>query len=137
MEQRDYILREIEKISVVILAILGKFKQIKSKKQFEDERSMIDNELKDSIGLTIDSLISLKEEDLISFIADRKDFDTGNMELLAGLLVAFEANMDRDEGHTLLKKASGILEYIDRETRTFSMERAMKINELKAKLQQY
>ncbi|MEE4215953.1 MAG: hypothetical protein V2I34_12880 [Bacteroidales bacterium] len=134
MEQRDYILREIEKISVVILAILGKFKKIKSKKQFEDERSMIDSELKDSTGLTIESLLSVPEEDLISYLAGRKDFDTGNMELLAGLLVAFEANMDRDEGRTLLKKAIGILEYIDRETRTFSMERSMKINELKAKL---
>ena len=134
MEQRDYILREIEKISVLILAILGKFKKIKSKKQFEDEWSMIDSELKDSTGLTIESLLSVPEEDLLSYLAGRKDFDTGNMELLAGLLVAFEGNMDRDEGRILLKKAIGILEYIDRETRTFSMERAMKINELKAKL---
>jgi hypothetical protein len=136
MEQRDYILREIEKISVVILAILGKFRQIKTQKQFEEQRSMIDSELEDSTGLTIDSLLSLPEEDLISYLAGRKDFDTGNMELLAGLLVAFEANINEKEGRTLLGKAIGILEYIDRETRTFSMERAMKINELKAKLQQ-
>ncbi|MDT8400702.1 MAG: hypothetical protein RQ743_03325 [Bacteroidales bacterium] len=43
----------IEKISVVILAMLGKFKHIKSKKQFEDERSMIDTELEGSTGLTM------------------------------------------------------------------------------------
>mgnify|MGYP006283503713 CR=1 FL=1 len=134
MEQRDYILREIEKISVVILAILGKFRQIKTQKQFEEQRSMIDSELEDSTGLTIDILLSLPEEDLISFIAGRKDFDAGNMELLARLLVVFEAKLEENASRNLISKAIRILEYIDHETRIFSMERAMKINELKGRL---
>ncbi|MGM0667538.1 MAG: hypothetical protein ACQETA_09465 [Bacteroidota bacterium] len=56
------------------------------------------------------------------------------MELLAGLLVVFEANLDENASRNLSSKAIRIPEYIDLETRTFSMERAMKINELKSKL---
>ncbi|MEA1885613.1 MAG: hypothetical protein U9N72_00165 [Bacteroidota bacterium] len=134
MEQRDYILREIEKISVVILAILGKFRQIKSQKQFEQARSMIDKELEESAGLTIDSLLSIPQGDFVSYFAGRKDFDTRNIELLADLLMAFEVNMDKYESRNLISKAILILEYIDQKTRTFSMDRLLKIKYLKEKL---
>jgi len=134
MEQRDYILREIEKISVMLLAMLGKFKRIKSRKQFEQERSMIDNELKEAGQLSIDKLLSFTEEEIISYIVKNKGFDPGNTELLADLLVVFAKNLPENESHNLIKKAVLILEHIDNKTRTFSMERSLKINRLKEKL---
>ncbi len=134
MEQRDYILREIEKISVVILAILGKFKRIKSKKQFEQERTMIDNQLEETSGLTIDKLLSFTEEEIILFIDVNEGFDPGNMELLADLLIAFAENSPENESRNLINKALIILEYVDRETKTFSMERSSKISCLKERL---
>lgn len=134
MEQRDYILREIEKISVVLLAILGKFRRIKSKKQFEQERDMIDNDLKDTTGLSLVDLLSLSQEDIISFMRDKKGFDTRNMELMADLLVLFADNSSEEESINLINKAVIILEYIDHETRTYSMDRSLKLNSLKEKL---
>jgi len=134
MEQRDYILREIEKISVVILAILGKFKRIKSKKQFEQERTMIDNQLEETSGLTIDKLLSFTEEEIISFIDVNEGFDPGNMELLADLLIAFAENSPENESRNLINKALIILEYVDRETKTFSMERSSKRSCLRERL---
>jgi len=134
MEQRDYILREIEKISVMLLAMLGKFRRIKSKKQFEQERSMIDNELEEAGELSIDKLISFTDEEIISYIDENKGFDPGNMELLADLLNVFAENLPENDSQNLNKKALLILEHIDRESRTFSMERSLKINSLKEKL---
>ena len=134
MEQRDYILREIEKISVMLMAMLGKFKRIKSKKQFEQERSMIDNELEEAGELSIDKLISFTDEEIISYIDENKGFDPGNMELLADLLNVFAENLPENDSQNLNKKALLILEHIDRESRTFSMERSLKINSLKEKL---
>jgi hypothetical protein len=134
MEQRDYILREIEKISVMLLAMLGKFKRIKSKKQFEQERGMIDSALKEAGELSIDKLISFTDEEIISYIDKNKGFDTGNMELLAELLDVFAENLPEEESRNLNKKAVLILEYIDHETRTFSMERSLKLKSLKEKL---
>jgi len=134
MEQRDYILREIEKISVMLLAMLGKFRRIKSKKQFEQERSMIDNELEEAGELSIDKLISFTDEEIISYIDKNKGFDPGNMELLVDLLNVFAENLPENDSQNLNKKALLILEHIDRESRTFSMERSLKINSLKEKL---
>ena len=134
MEQRDYILREIEKISVMLMAMLGKFKRIKSKKQFEQERSMIDNELEEAGELSIDKLISFTDEEIISYIDKNKGFDPGNMELLVDLLNVFAENLPENDSQNLNKKALLILEYIDNKTRTFSLERSLKINSLKEKL---
>ena len=134
MEQRDYILREIEKISVMLLAMLGKFRRIKSKKQFEQERSMIDNELEEAGELSIDKLISFTDEEIISYIDKNKGFDPGNMELLVDLLNVFAENLPENDSQNLNKKALLILEYIDNKTRTFSLERSLKINSLKEKL---
>ena len=134
MEQRDYILREIEKISVMLLAMLGKFKRIKSKKQFEQERALVNQHMEESGGLTIDKLLSFTDEEIISYIDKNKGFDPGNIELLADLLNVFAENLPDSESRNLNKKAVLILEYIDRETKTFSMERSLKIKELKHKL---
>ncbi|MBN1388317.1 MAG: hypothetical protein JW965_07715 [Bacteroidales bacterium] len=134
MEQRDYILREIEKISVMLLGMLGKYKRIMSEKQFEQERAMIDNELKEAGELSIDKLLSFTEEEIISFIDQNKGFDQGNMELLADLLIAFAKNLHENESINLIKKAVLILEHIDSKTKTFSLERSLKINCLKEKL---
>lgn len=134
MEQRDYILREIEKISVMLLAMLGKFKRIKSKKQFEQQRAMIDSELKEARELSIDRLLSFTEEELISYIDKNKGFNPGNMELLADLLNVFSKNLPENESSNLLNKALLILEHIDHKTRTFSMERSLKLKSLKEKL---
>jgi len=134
MEQRDYILREIEKISVMLLAMLGKFRRIKSKKQFEQERAMIDSELEEAGELSIDKLILFSEEEILSFINKNKGFDHRNMELLAELLITFARNLPENESRNLNQKALLILEYIDRETRTFSMDRSLKISSLKEKL---
>jgi len=134
MEQRDYILREIEKISVMLLAMLGKFRRIKSKKQFEQERAMIDSELEEAGELSIDKLILFSEEEILSFINKNKGFDHRNMELLAELLNTFARNLPENESRNLNQKALLILEYIDRETRTFSMDRSLKISSLKEKL---
>ena len=134
MEQRDFILREIEKISVVIMAILGKFRRIKSRKQIEQERTMIDKQLEEASGLTIDKLLSFKEEEIISFIDVNEGFVPGNMELLADLLIAFAENLPENESSNLINKAVIILEYVDRETKTFSMERSLKISCLRERL---
>jgi len=135
MEQRDYILREIEKISVMLLTMLGKFKRIKSKKQFEQERAMVDQYMEESSGLTIDKLLSITEEELVSYINVKEGFDPGNMGLLADLLNVFAENLPENESRNLNKKSVLILEYIDHATRTFSLERSLKINEIKRKLQ--
>ncbi len=134
MEQRDYILREIEKISVVIMAILGRFRMINSKRQFEQERSMIDSDLEESAGITLNDILAFSGDELIAFLDSNQGFDPGNMELFADLLIAFADNTDEEENTDLLKKAVIILEHTDSKTRTFSMERSSKIAGLKKML---
>jgi len=43
MEQRDYLIRKIEKIGTVLLAMIGQLKRIDNFQQFEQEKEMIDS----------------------------------------------------------------------------------------------
>ena len=123
MEQRDYILREIEKISVLIRALLGRMRDIVDPREFRAEREKVDRELEESAGISLDSLIAGSEKDIKELLSARQDFNFDNIEQLALLLVEFARVEGAAERARLLKKALYLLEWIDMEGRTFSMER--------------
>ena len=131
MEQRDYILREIEKISVVLLAITGKLKKVISKKDFEQEREMLDHDLDQSVGLNIDQLLTLSEEELKSVLNQERGFNFDNLEYLSDLLAEMAVLMEEDESKLAYKKAHYLLEWVDKEGKIFSFERQSKIMALK------
>jgi len=134
MEQRDYILREIEKISVLILGLLGRLKRAPDNFLFEQERESVSGEFESAVGMNINDVIASDIEDLPKLLSNEKGFDFRNMELLADLLEEFSSNMEAGEQKMAIEKAVFLLETVDKEGKEFSFDRQIKLNEFRAML---
>ena len=130
MEQRDYILREIEKISVLLLGLLGRLRRAERRQLFEEERALIDDDLSKASGLTIDDLLSIDTDKIASLLSSTPGMESTNLEKLAEILYLFANNCAPSERLKLLKRAAAIISFVDNESRTFSFERAALLSEI-------
>jgi len=125
MEQKDYILREIEKISVLLRYLLGKvIPSNESEKVFTTEE--LNQELEATIGMNLQNLALIPPEDLLSGLSGMKGFTLENVELLANILFQV-ANRDNGRNPGLLNQSLRLYRYIDKIGHTYSFDRANKI----------
>ena len=134
MEQRDFIIREIEKISTLILGLLGKLKQISSQVVFENERIDFKNEFEEGTGVSIDDIIAGDINKLKGVLTKENGFDFGNIDMLAELLYEFSLLMDRSDRREMLEKSIVLMEYVDQEGKIFSMDRKFRIEEIRKEI---
>ncbi|MDX2415052.1 MAG: hypothetical protein QNK33_07665 [Bacteroidales bacterium] len=135
MEQRDYIIREIEKISTMLLGLLGKLRVVKSQVVFENERRDFINEFEEGVGISIDKIISADLGSLKGMLTREKGFDFGNIDILSDLLYEFSLLMDRCERKETLEKSITLLEFVDQEGKIFSMDRKVRIEKLRKEVE--
>jgi len=88
MEQRDYILREIEKLGVILRAIMTKIfggnanNPLPQEKQFEE----VTQELLENANFDLRAFIRMDDARAISYLDERRDFNIQNLEDLALIL---------------------------------------------------
>lgn len=133
MEKKDYILREIEKISILLRAIINKLignrenLAVSIGDQFSVTREMLLTEG----GFDLETLLKNSESENESLFQKAIGFDSENIELLADLLVMLEAEPGSNKELLFKKKALELYEYIDLRDKTFSFERNTKIRNIK------
>jgi hypothetical protein len=133
MEQRDYILREIEKIGMVIRAIRQKLfgspddLAITVDNQAETLREM----LLDEAYLDLDELVTLDSTETERYLAGLKGFNTENIELLAQTLSDIGLNDEAPASRPLLEKALQLYDICSLRDRTFSFEREAAVIRIK------
>lgn len=135
MEQRDYILREIDKIGVVVRAILGKIrgKEIQFGEQNESvlhHSSFLSEELK----MDIESVVKAPIEQVKELLSLEKGFDSENIELLADMLSELSVVSPPEDEIILQKRALDLYAYSIEIDKTFSVERSQKVDDLSSKL---
>ena len=136
MEQRDYILREIEKIGVIINAfrqkIFGNSEKlsITLEKQIEISKGMLLNEM----NFDFDKFLTLDTENLNEYISHFVGFSVENIELLAECLsqIGFDDNCENSKIY--LEKSLQLYELCNLKSRTYSFEREANINLIKNKI---
>ena len=125
MEQKDFLIREIEKLTQVIKKLLGILEDITSE-NFEIEFGKIDNELCDSFGFSLEELANLENTEFIRRI---KDIDENNLELLSILIseitkkIESTTNNSNLNSRELAKKGIVLIDFIDNKSKTFSIDR--------------
>jgi len=133
MEQRDFLMKEIENLTQILSKLVSKVSGLKAV-DFEVIIKEINNDLASNFDFTLENIISSDKSIILEKIENR---DIVNIELLTNLLSGIidkikelkkESDYNIDE---LSKKAIILIEYIDAETKTFSMDRM----DLKKKLQ--
>jgi hypothetical protein len=133
MEQRDFILREIEKIGKMLLGIIGKLKAKKETKEFHHGLTLANQEFEEETGMSLEMLVQMDGANLEAFFRNHPELNSENQELLADLLIDIGEEIS-SEPSDYLRQAKVILEYIDKQGRTFSMERAGKLEYLDKKI---
>lgn len=133
MEQRDYLLREIEKIGTVIRAIrqklFGGTDELAISVEMKEEtlREML---LKEAY-LDLDELVALDVTETEEYLARLKGFNTENIELLAKTLYDISLNSEAPGSYPLLEKALHLYEICSLRDRTFSFEREAVVRRIK------
>lgn len=129
MPIKDYILREIEKISILLQYLLGKYVPAKSLQEVQKTEALINKELKEQYGHDLNDILVIDKKDYESVFTKNKGFNDTNTELLADLLFTL-GNDEFSKNEKYLNKALELYHYIDLSTKTFSFERTAKINTL-------
>jgi len=136
MQQSDYILREIEKINMLIIALLGKLKRAREEEPAINE--FVKNtalELKEGSNLDLQDLLDCPADELGKFLEMNPGFDGANTELLSEFLVDLSQFTFQPEGQKMLRKALELYAYIDVRYKSFSLYRSGKMDEIKALLE--
>jgi len=131
MERKDYILREIEKMGILIQALLGKLLR-KDNPEVVQENFL--NEFNVQLNMEGDfdltRFLSTPKEQFHTIFTIQNGFNFDNIESLADLLTLL-SNKSRPEMQLLLrKKALELYRYVSETSKTYSLERQSKINNL-------
>jgi hypothetical protein len=127
MERRDYILDEIQKFGQMVMGLIGKLVQNRRSQQYDFNLSMADLEFESEAGFNLKMLMEMDKENLEAFLANHHELNSENIELLADLLI----EISDDPGivpKVSLSRARDLLQIIDVRDKTYSVERAGKLD---------
>jgi len=133
MVQRDYILREIEKIGAIINAIRHKIfggkdnLSITLEQQIENTKVMLLNEA----NFDLDKFLDLNIEKSNEYICSFDGFSVENIELLAECISQIGFNDKCDSSKKYLEKALQLYDLCKLKSKTYSFERETNIMAIK------
>ncbi len=133
MEQKDYLLREIEKISLLLKMIFNKIAgkeksyALTVENQFEEAKGLLFHE----IGFDIDIFLSIEKSETEHYISKFNGINGSNIELLADILKVMGMKTDSAKTKEYLERALKLYELCNSLDKTFSFDRERKIIEIK------
>lgn len=133
MEQKDYLLREIEKIGLIIRAIRQRLfggkdsLAINLNQQLEVEKGMLFREL----NFDLDEFLQLDTEETSNYLNKYEGFNVENIECLAEFISQIGLNEKFDQSIISLEKSLQLYELVNRKSKTYSTEREKKITTIK------
>ncbi len=133
MERRDYIVDEIQKFGQMVMGLIGKLVQSRMTQKYDFNLSMADLEFESEAGFTLKMLMEMDASNLEAFLANHRELNSENIELLADLLI----EISDDPGivpQLALTRAKELLEIVDVHERTYALERAGKLDFIAGKL---
>lgn len=136
MEQKDYLLREIEKLGMLLRAILNSLigrdenLAIKAEPHFEETKELLLNET----GFDIDRFLTLDEPESEAYMAHFHGINVVNLELLAEVIFLIGINDKSETKSSVLQKALLLFELCNLTDKTFSVDRENQIRKIKEAL---
>ena len=133
MEQRDYLLREIEKMWAIVIAIRQKIFGDKGNSAItlEYQIEYAKGKLLDEMNFDIDKFLDLNTEESNEYILSFAGFSVDNIEILAECFseIGFSGNCDNSKKY--LEKALQLYNLCNLKSKTYSFERATNVQAIK------
>ena len=129
MEQRDYLMKQVEMLGIVLGKLLAKLLGMKNTNDILETANQTFTE---EINLNINDLCSINIEALLK----NEKINNANLEKIADVLYFILTNSDTKEKTLLTKKCLEIYEYLDISEKTYSLERQQKIDKLQKEIEQ-
>jgi hypothetical protein len=136
VEQKDYILREIEKIGMIISLIRQKLfggtknQSVTVEMQLKDLKEM----LLSGINFDLDEFMSLNIEDSNNYLFGFKGFSVENIEYLAESISEISLGENVSASKKYLEKALQLFELCNLKSKTYSLKRETNIETIKSLL---
>jgi hypothetical protein len=136
MEQKDYLLREIEKIGLILKMILHKLAGTEenpvrtAESNLEEAKELLLQET----GFDTALFLSLDESGTVGYIAKFRGLNSANIESLADILSVAAMIAEPGMIPVYLEKALNLYELCNSSDKTFSFDRERKISEINNKL---
>jgi hypothetical protein len=136
MYQKDYVLRLIEQVGLLLAGILGLIK----KGEYEPAREQLQNLYYEMLQKDASFFAALPEAGLTHKLLEEHNYTNGHLEILAGLFNS-QAELERAEENKTecieySKKSLLLFEFIDSEYRIYSVDRLNKIAEIKKRIEE-
>ena len=136
MEQKDYILREIEKIGQMLRMMVDRIKRKRSASsetislQLNEQLDQVAEEM----GFDLTECLTLDDKELETYLMNLPGYSVPNLELLADLLAELGTGSGQPRSSDCLRSALRIYETARRLDRTYSITREDKIREIRSLL---
>ena len=131
MEQRDYLLRQIELMTQAFVSLIRRLLGLKELKEEEIEQTT-DEVFTKQLDLSLSQVMEINLDEIVDFIISKKGIDLSNVDLLARILVINAyVREDAEQKADLYKKALELYEWSDKKSHTYSMERFRKMEEIR------
>jgi hypothetical protein len=133
LEQKDYILREIEKIGLIISSIRQKLFGGKENISLTIENKINDvsEMLLEESDFNLNKFLSLSIQESNEYISNFKGFSNENIELLADSIFQICSMDNTSDSKKYLEKALQLYELCNMKSKTFSFKRENKIATIK------
>lgn len=134
MEQTDYLLRQLQAITILLKKLLANILKLKDKNPSEC-LVLIDENLKSILGHSLSQISSLSNEKFIQLLAEKKILNPRQRTDLAEILSVSSELMSYYEKRKLLAKALFLYESIMNEDKlTFSIELHTKMEAIRKQI---
>ncbi len=137
MEQKDYFLREIEKIGLVLRAI---FNHLIGRKEdlsipINTQFDITTEQLFSEIDFDLNYYLTLDELNSKDYLNSFDGMNSENLELLADIVYQFWINGQSDNQKVLLLKAFHLYHLCEEKDKTYSYAREQKMLEIRKTIQ--
>ena len=132
MEQRDYILREIEKIHVVLQALLGRITGGSTDlPPLNEEFEQLNKQVINDTRVDLNVLLNSGANQLDNIFKKEYGYSEANIELFADMLAEMAKKAEGSLKDQLNQKALETYDYVDALSNSFSFNRRKKMDVLR------
>lgn len=117
----------------MVLGLIGKLAERKQSEQYDFTWSMADQEFENEAGFSLRMLTEMNPESLQAFCENHPELTPENLELLSDLLVDLSDDPGCNTGR-FLQRARDLLDRATAIDKTYSLERAGKVEFISARL---